>query len=195
MVMIETERMETEDIIEVGVKTPQQEVIEKLEKPTIEYIWKGARFKKNKEGKRVPVDTTKLKWKEDEEGNIIILDSVPKKKGVMVATVIDDTVAVGYTLCNFKFDKYDFIKGLPEPAFGIKVAIERATKWKDRTLTLVKSRNFQNTSRSVIVPQSIEKNLLSFIDKCMRYKKYEGLRFPAWVLNLKKSKLEREIYE
>jgi len=156
--------MKAEETDEAKKMTAQQLLIESMEKPTIEYIWKGKRFIKDKDGHRIP----------SEKGR-------QKKKGVMVATVIDDKVAIGFTLCNLKMDRFNYVKENQEPVFALEVALKRATKWANREFSEIGSAKDIVQPNFVPIPHSIVANLNNFVEKCRRYKRYEGMKFPGWV--------------
>ncbi len=159
--------MKAEETAEAKKMTPQQLLIESMEQPTIEYIWKGKRFIKDKDGNRIP----------SEKGR-------QKKKGVMVATVIDDTVAIGFTLCNLKLDRFNYVKENQEPVFGLEVALKRAAKWSGREDAVIGPAKLNDRPDLVPIPHSIVENLNNFVKKCQRYKRYKDMKFPRWIENI-----------
>ena len=76
--------------------------------------------------------------------------------GHIVAGVIDNKVAIGYSLVH-KRDFYDVIKGKRIPGHGKNLATIRAIKWKD--------------SPVITVPPKIEKQMTKFAHRCDLYYK------------------------
>ena len=79
-----------------------------------------------------------------------------KQIGYIIAGIVDNTIVVGYSLCNRK-DRYDYINGKRTSGFGKHMAYERAVKWSSQD--------------SIEVPASIMPLMTKFIKRCESYYK------------------------
>jgi len=99
------------------------------------------------------------------------------KKGVMVATVEDKKVHIGFSLCC-KSDSFD-------QELGKAIAFKRAPKFDDRvarhvTLKQKKSRNvLVSQVISELVPDSIHNDVKEFSRRCVKY--YKDKTLPKWL--------------
>lgn len=84
-----------------------------------------------------------------------------KQIGYIIAGIVDDDVAIGYSLCH-RQDKYDFVDGVRTAGFGKHLAVNRAIKW--------------NKKEHIEVPPSIKLLMEKFIIRCSRY--YKGKDMP-----------------
>ena len=93
--------MATEPVKKEVKETLTEKVIKELNQPTIQYLWKGKKFIKNSKGEKVKSPINR------------------EKRGVLLATVDNDKVMIGFSLCNLKVDRFDYIKDNQEEAFGL----------------------------------------------------------------------------
>lgn len=119
-----------------------------------------------------------------------------QKRGVLFCCVDDsddNKVIVGFSLCN-KSDKFDYIRSLKYPGFGVLIAKERAERWSNHKDYFIQKSWTQeqlnieeklfflknpNPKTIVEIPPSIFKQLTSFIERCRKY--YKDKEFPVWV--------------
>ena len=126
-----------------------------------------------------------------------------RKKGVLFCGVDPDnpdSVMVGFTLCH-PIDDFDYIKGQRVPGFGLDTAKTRADKLKQHCNYFIQKtfteeeidahvcgemkifKYINPDNRSIVeIPPSVEKNLVSFIERCKKY--YKDKTFPEWVENV-----------
>ena len=76
--------------------------------------------------------------------------------GHLVAGIVDDQVAIGYSLLH-RNDQYDVVNGQRRPGHGKNLAHIRALKWQTKTV--------------IEVPPSIAKQARKFRDRCEKYYK------------------------
>jgi len=76
--------------------------------------------------------------------------------GHLVAGIVDDQVAIGYSLLH-RNDQYDVVNGQRRPGHGKNLAFIRAKKWMNNEV--------------VTIPPSIAKQVRKFVARCERYYK------------------------
>ena len=144
-----------------------------------------------------------------------------RKKGVLWCGVDPDdgkSVIMGFSLCH-SIDRFDYIKDMREPGFGLNTAKLRAEKWRfhtgyfiQKTLTedqidsiddasavynedgkMILPKIIKNPEPKcfVEIPPSVMIRLKLFIERCKKY--YKDKEFPAWVQNVENGKME-EVY-
>jgi hypothetical protein len=113
-------------------------------------------------------------WKYEKSRSGKIIRRI-KPIGILTAGRVEGTnaVAIGFSLCH-KNDIFDrnLHTGRKDKKFGQRMATVRAARWLSKN--------------HVDVPQSINNDLNTFIERCIIYYKHNVL--PTWVLNRMSSK-------
>jgi len=120
--------------------------------------------------------------------------TVSKKIGVMIGKLNPYTknVNIGFSLCHNTKDRYDYVKGIHKPGFGLKMAAVRSGRWANRCY--YDSRNiFDDDFEDVVhIPASIQYSLFLFIRRCGKFfinekdeefrKLNAGRTLPEWTI-------------
>jgi hypothetical protein len=127
--------------------------------------------------KQIPIITQPVK-------NILakVHSKAPKvKKGVLYAKPFDEkTVAIGFSLCDTRFDNFDVdpTTGLIEEGRGENIAKDRSRKWVERDKFFLKMEKCDNPPKVVAIPHSIKDDLGRFLNRFSRF--YKDKALPQW---------------
>lgn len=100
-----------------------------------------------------------------------------KKKGILLAYPLIDSVVIGWSLCHPIEDKFD-------AEHGVQIALDRAISWEKNWENKKKTCNSIDFIHWVYkrVPDSIKDELIRFVLKMRKY--YKNKTFPEWVEEL-----------